>query len=333
MQDLISIIIPVYNRQEFIEECVQSVFAQSHQNFEIIIIDDGSTDNTPTLCKKLADIDSRIVLLQGEHTGVSAARNIGLDAMHGDYVFFLDSDDIIHPLLLEALLSGLKNSDASIAATDLHPTRHTNWNRIQDIINEDIGPAITTYQNHEESLNAIFSYNSPINTIGGAMLKSSLIGNTRFSTEIYIGEDFYFIYQNLIKGSSTVFLKQKWYYNRLHKNNSSFHYDYSSFWTRFYRRKLVWENEENLQRYKYANCEKQQAFIVFLRCIKKQLPSSDNAKMMRQAMKEYKNIILPALPFFKKIYFFISVYMPYAFSAFWNLYEKSRKKRKRKIRS
>ncbi len=79
IKDLISVIIPVYNREKVIEECIDSVFAQSYQNFEIVIVDDGSTDSTLQICKRLAEKDERIKLFVAGHGGVSAARNIALD--------------------------------------------------------------------------------------------------------------------------------------------------------------------------------------------------------------------------------------------------------------
>ena len=104
----VSVIIPVYNREQYVEECIQSLQKQTHQNMEIILIDDGSSDNTVQICSRMATEDPRILLLTMEHGGVSAARNKGLDTAKGKYIFFLDSDDVIHPLLLETLVEGME---------------------------------------------------------------------------------------------------------------------------------------------------------------------------------------------------------------------------------
>ena len=106
MSDLISVIIPVYNRENVIEECIDSVLAQSYPNFEIIIIDDGSTDLTVNICEKIISKENRIKLIKAEHGGVSNARNIGINQSRGEFIFFLDSDDIIHPKLFNALIKG-----------------------------------------------------------------------------------------------------------------------------------------------------------------------------------------------------------------------------------
>lgn len=315
MKDMISVIIPVYNRQDVIAECVQSIQAQSHQNFEIILIDDGSADQTLDICKKLANEDSRIKLLAMEHAGVSAARNRGLDAAVGEYVFFVDSDDVIHPLPLESLIGGMKKSDAAIAGTGIINVAQKNWGKVRELIAQDPGPGETTHQSHPETLHAVFCTVSPINLIGGVMMRRDLIGDTRFNPDLFIGEDFYFIYQNLIKGASTVFLKQKWYYCRIHANNSSWNYSYSGFWTRFHRRELVWRSEEAFGRAEYANRQKQEAFSIFLGCLKKNPIHGVDSRKMREVMKDYRDTLLPALKPGDKVRYFLAVHMPAAYRA------------------
>ena len=93
MGKLVSIIIPAYNAEKYIQKCVESVIKQTYRNLEIIIVNDGSNDDT---LKKLAQIktsDERIIVIDQENGGPSAARNAGLKICHGDYIFFLDSDD------------------------------------------------------------------------------------------------------------------------------------------------------------------------------------------------------------------------------------------------
>ena len=126
MNHLISIIIPVLNRQDVIEECIRSVHAQSYCNWELLIIDNGSTDQTPEICQALAADEPRIRLLNAPR-GVSQARNAGLDAARGKYLFFLDSDDVIHPSLLETLLVTMEQCDAGIAGTTRININQSQW--------------------------------------------------------------------------------------------------------------------------------------------------------------------------------------------------------------
>ena len=142
------------------------------------------------------------------------------------------------------------------------------------------------------------------------MMRKDLINDTRFCTDLFIGEDFYFMYENLVKGANAVFLKQQWCLNRIHDNNTSWQYDFDAFWTRFHRRELVWQNEESLGRTEYANIQKRDAFGCFLRCFEQQKPLSSDVRKMRKTLKKYKKVISPALNRKNKIFYFLSLYCP-----------------------
>lgn len=103
MDDLISIIIPVYNVKNYVSEAIESVINQTYKNIEIIIIDDGSNDGSEKICDDYAKKDSRIKLIHQKNQGLSVARNKGLEIMTGKYVGFLDSDDAYHPKMIERL--------------------------------------------------------------------------------------------------------------------------------------------------------------------------------------------------------------------------------------
>ena len=221
MNHLISIIIPIYNREAYIQECILSIQAQSYQNFEIILIDDGSTDQSISICQNMAAADNRIRLFTTSHAGVSAARNVGLSHVNGDFVFFIDSDDTIHPLLLETLVTEMLRHNTAMGGTECLSIADQNWYKLAEHIANDRQPNTATYYCHEDVMRAVFSVSTPLGMIGGVMMRTDLIGSTRFREDLYIGEDFYFVYQNLIKGASAVFLEKKWYYGRLHANNTS----------------------------------------------------------------------------------------------------------------
>lgn len=115
MQPLISIIVPVYNTQAGLEQCLASVCAQTYRNLEIIIVDDGSTDHSTDICREFARKDNRIRTIYQNNRGVSAARNAGLQTAKGDYLAFVDSDDWIEPDMYELLLQKLTVCGADIA--------------------------------------------------------------------------------------------------------------------------------------------------------------------------------------------------------------------------
>lgn len=114
-ESLISVIVPVYNAEKYIEKCVASIRAQTYRNLEIILVDDGSCDRSGELCEAFALEDSRIVVIRKENGGVASARNAGLDAMHGDYVGFVDADDWIDPEMYEVLLQRMIAENAQIS--------------------------------------------------------------------------------------------------------------------------------------------------------------------------------------------------------------------------
>lgn len=114
-QPLISVIVPVHNGQDYLENCIKSILGQTYQPVEIVLIDDGSTDRTGSLCEKLQSAHENIVLITMEDLGVSAARNAGLLKARGAYVTFVDADDRIHPRMLEVLYENLVRTKSDVA--------------------------------------------------------------------------------------------------------------------------------------------------------------------------------------------------------------------------
>ncbi len=103
----ISVIVPVYNVEAYLDRCVKSIVMQTHHNLEIILVDDGSLDRSGQLCDKWADMDNRIHVIHKENGGLSSARNSGLDVATGDYIGFVDSDDYIAPDMYEKLFNSV----------------------------------------------------------------------------------------------------------------------------------------------------------------------------------------------------------------------------------
>lgn len=110
----VSIIIPVYNAEHYLVSCVESVLKQRWTEFEVLLVDDGSTDNSLFLCKTLASQDKRIQVFHQENKGVSAARNVGIGAATGKYLLFLDADDLWDPNYIEQMVISISKSDLAI---------------------------------------------------------------------------------------------------------------------------------------------------------------------------------------------------------------------------
>ena len=115
MNDLISIIIPVYNVEKYLDKCIDSVVNQTYTNLEIILVNDGSTDNSPEICNVWADKDNRIKVINKENGGLSDARNTGLAAANGVFIAFVDSDDYLVPDMYEKLINTIYQTESDIA--------------------------------------------------------------------------------------------------------------------------------------------------------------------------------------------------------------------------
>ena len=112
----ISVIVPVYNVESYIEKCLESIKNQDYDNFECLLVDDGSTDNSILLAKKIIGNDKRFIIVHKENGGLSSARNEGINKSSGDCLVFVDSDDIIHSKFLSKLMSNLNDSDFSMCS-------------------------------------------------------------------------------------------------------------------------------------------------------------------------------------------------------------------------
>ena len=115
MHDLISVIIPVYNVEEYLCRCVDSVLDQTYRNTEILLVDDGSPDNCPAICDEYARQDARVRVLHQENKGLSGARNAGIDVAKGQWLAFVDSDDYLAPDFLERLLEACERTGSDLS--------------------------------------------------------------------------------------------------------------------------------------------------------------------------------------------------------------------------
>ena len=316
MEAKVSVVIPAYNRESYMEECILSVLQQSYQNFEILVVDDGSTDKTFEICKRLSENDKRIRLFSLPHTGVSAARNKAVDEAEGEYLFFVDSDDVIHPLLIEGLVRNMETHQVSIAAARGKDIPDQQWkDRIilellkkKDFLKED-------HLSNDQLADLFFCRDSVLRRMGGIMLRKSYVGDTRFRTNLQIGEDVCFMYENIVKGSAAVILKEKGYYWRWHDNKTSLNVSFSGFLSRLQCKEFLWRGEEKLGRKQYIYREKQSALNVYFAVLKMNPVYSEDSKKTRAAIKQYKKELLPIMGRKQKVFFFLSLYTPWLYHA------------------
>ena len=143
---MISIIVPIYNAEEYLPTCIESILNQTYKYFEILLIDDGSTDDSGRICDEYAKRDNRCIAIHQQNKGVYNARNTGLSHAIGEYISFVDSDDYIHPQMLEILYEALQKGDY-----DFSMVTHKNVFNKSEIINIS-GACINTITLNRDTL-------------------------------------------------------------------------------------------------------------------------------------------------------------------------------------
>ena len=187
----VSVIVPIYNSEKYISECIESILIQTYKDFELILMDDGSKDASSEICKKYEAQDKRVRYIFKENGGVSSARNEGLRCANGEYIAFVDSDDIVKPEMLEILLNS--NSDFSMCGYELYDDIN-NTIQIQFFCNRLCGIMHDLAQN-------IKKYISPPFLLGPCfkLYRKDIIieNNVIFPPELSYGEDAIFVLEYL----------------------------------------------------------------------------------------------------------------------------------------
>lgn len=179
---MISIIMPAYNSERYIAEAVESVLTQSYTNWELVIVDDGSSDRTPEIIDEYAERDRRIKVFHRKNSGVSAARNFALQNICGEYVTFIDSDDIYHPSRLEIMLEAFEQHPKCDAVFAEHKEFKGDIS-----INDTVGLSKTELINEDIMKNIISDTRKHF--VCNAMLKSEIAKKEKFAP-IRFAEDF-----------------------------------------------------------------------------------------------------------------------------------------------
>ena len=222
MAGKVSVIVPVYNTKQYICGCVSSVLKQTFTNLELILIDDGSSDGSREICRSLCEKDKRIRFKSQEHKGVSAARNAGLDMARGHYIFFLDSDDLIHPQLLEVFCKIQKEHHSAVLTCGLYNANGGKFCKPEGWRIEKAGEQNNVHLCNEKAISHPFftHIKSMLNAIGGNMILRETIGEIRFNEKLTHCEDTWFMFQVLIRGADVSVLYRDWYYYRRYENST-----------------------------------------------------------------------------------------------------------------
>ena len=180
---LVSVIIPVYNMEAYIDRCLESVLANSYQYLEIICVDDGSKDNSLQIIQKYAEKDSRLIVISKENGGVSSARNAGLNRMTGEFVTFIDPDDFVHPQFFDFLISAQKKTDSDIVICYFNTVYE------KDLpVQMNCGPFDESLILNIDKIR-VFKNSSIGSFCWGKIFRTDFLKNTRFHEDILYAED------------------------------------------------------------------------------------------------------------------------------------------------
>lgn len=204
---LVSIIVPIYNAEKYLDSCIQSVLRQTYTNWELILIDDGSTDKSGRIAEEYGFADERITVFHQKNLGVSLARNQGIDEATGNYVVFLDADDELIEDCLAKTVNIAEETNADVVAG----RSCENQELFQDRIIWTGAEAL------ENSLkDHLFTYSAC-----AKLIRREFIGKTRFAPDIRINEDSYFVFQLLCKQNVFVLTNDVIYFYRANSESSS----------------------------------------------------------------------------------------------------------------
>ncbi|SFJ39640.1 Glycosyltransferase involved in cell wall bisynthesis [Terrisporobacter glycolicus] len=214
---LISIIIPIYNAEKYLQDCLDSVIKQSYKNLDIILINDGSTDNSEEICEEYKNNDSRIRLINQKNKGAAMAKNVGLELIKGELFAFLDSDDMLHSNNLEILYTNMINTNADIIegnfTTNLY--KFNNKPIIKNSIDIEKTKTFTTEKGLEELIINGRCHQTPWNKL----YKTQLLKGIIFPKGKYI-DDEYWTYKLFLNANYISSLDLITYYYRQHDDST-----------------------------------------------------------------------------------------------------------------
>ena len=218
---MVSIIVPIYNSVKYLSRCIESLMNQSYQNIEILLVDDGSTDDTSVVCREYSKIDSRIRYIKKKNGGVSSARNEGIRNAKGEYITFVDSDDYLDRNIISFAVKKINETKSDIIGWNAWIVNENGIKKSKDIkySQNDFGyiqaAIISNYTNE-------FYCGDYIRAVWGKLFKKSVIdeNNILFNEKLYIGEDAVFLMDYISHAQKASLINTYGYYYRILSNSA-----------------------------------------------------------------------------------------------------------------
>lgn len=248
MKDLISVIVPVYNVEKYINKCIDSIINQTYKNIEIILIDDGSTDNSGKICDEYSKKDNRVKVIHKKNSGVSSTRNIGIQKAIGEWIAFVDSDDWIELNFCEEMLLTAVEEGADCVICKCNKVRNEETNKSEHKNQKEL-------YNSREFLIKVLNVQSGYGFCHSKMIKKETIKGITFDTQLKVGEDALFNIQIAENMKKIVFNGNPLYNYRINGESVVRRYDIE--YANKYRKSMQKAKEYLLRKYENDESIKQ----------------------------------------------------------------------------
>ena len=221
---LISIVIPIYNAEKYLEECLNSIKNQTYKNIEVIMVNDGSKDDSETICKRFSEYDARFRYFTKANGGVSSARNLGLDNVKGDYITFIDADDWIDEKHLELLITTVKKNHSDIVISSYKQFNNIDVFYLRAYTIQEKYLLNFERMNRDDFLTIfpkLMSTNVCFNNAVAKLFRKELVNDLRFDTSIKYGEDLDFYFRLYLNVDSISYVDEPTYVYRMHGDSTT----------------------------------------------------------------------------------------------------------------
>lgn len=313
---LISIIVPIYNSELYLKDCIESIINQTYKKLEIILVNDGSKDNSGSICDDYAKKDDRIKVFHNKNYGVSYTRNFALSKACGEYIGFVDSDDYLDLNMYEILLNNILKTKSEISVCDV--TRDKNK------LNNGKNDKVIVYS-QRDYIKKYFRINSqtceyyPVNKL----YKKSILKNNMFPSMYHEGEDAIAVLKVVLKAKKIVYCQNNLYYYRINQNSATAHFSNTD-WELF----NVWDDivnyikNNNKEYLDYAILNRKRLNFTFLMRMainiepKKLRNNKEAKKLVKQLKNDEKYLLNSTIRIDRKILVFLFCRNYYFISSF-----------------
>lgn len=310
----VSILVPVYNAEKYLEQCLDSIVNQTYQNLQVVLINDGSSDRSSEICRYFANNYPYIELYEQSNSGVGETRNRLLEKIRGKYFLFVDSDDWMEPEMVEILVDVLESSDTDIAICDkiVESGKVTHNELKRQIIPEiwDQKKAVELFLYHERFNGSLWN----------KLIKTDIAKDIKFDSTVSYGEDALFVWGCLQNANSISVIDIKLYHYRINQESIS-HQKFGAkklsshkVWNTFAKETACkWPEFTEIAKANYAVCD----FWLLVFAAKDSYPYDDNIRLFKNNLKNHLSIVrkhsLLSLP---KYILAISLITSYRFSRY-----------------